>query len=84
MHLKDYLAATGTSQTAFGQTIGRSQTRISQLCNDREGLADPQTAQAIINSTGGMVTAKDLRPDWAVIFDGEDDAGAADPWEGNQ
>lgn len=60
MKLSDWLAQENMSQRAFGETIGLTQGRISQIC--RHGSRDMITAMAIVNQTEGAVSLEDLAP----------------------
>lgn len=61
MTLAEYLAATETSQAAFGDRVGVSQGRVSQWLAGETIPAEK--AKAIEEATSGRVTRHELRPD---------------------
>lgn len=61
MNIADYLKSTGTSQQAFAEQVGVTQSRVSQWI-----AGDPVPVERwnkIENVTSGAVTRYDLRPD---------------------
>lgn len=65
MRLKDYLENRKESQAVFAARAGVSQQRISELCTTGAGCRI-DTAKAIIEATGGLVTMDDLQPEPAA------------------
>ena len=65
MDITTYLKEHNLSQEEFGQLIGVSQGRVSQLiaeCKDGRGI-DIERAKTIVRATGGEITPHDLMPE---------------------
>ena len=61
MKLGDWLALKGLSQKAFGEKIGRTQGRVSQLV--RGHWPSAEEGEQIFSETAGAVTPNDWLPE---------------------
>ena len=70
MNLRDYLAAEKISQNRAAKDLGQTRTHIGNIV---KGINHPgrSLVERIVEWSGGQVTAKELRPDWAKVMNQE-------------
>lgn len=67
MTLSEYIKAKRGNASALAKTLDISLSSLSQIAHNSEGTS-PARCVAIEQATGGAVTRKDLRSDWAEIW----------------
>jgi len=70
MKLAEWLAATGTTRSAFARQAGLSPASVTALCNDERAWVSRETAGRIAEVTGHAVTPNDFLGLPALILEG--------------
>ena len=67
MNLSGYIKAERGNGKSLAEKLGISMSQLSQIAADSTSTS-PARCVAIEQSTGGLVTRQELRPDWQAIW----------------